>query len=208
MWQLPKGRTFLANISAQRLKKLYDKETNAKAKIRLLSAIQRKNGKSIDEIAYLLAKNRRTIHSWLVRFNERGIDAKDSKKAPGKLPSLTAKQRRELITVLERGPPHNPTGLWSTKEVRELIAKKYRRTFVKQHVWRMLVTLGYSMQRPRKQHYKKPDEKIIRDFKKKRGKKQDTIAQKDLLWVRKMKQPPASSRSSREGGQNEAVIPL
>ena len=56
MWQLPKGRDFLPRVSIQRLQKLYDLETNGKVKIRLLCAIHRKRGESIDEIAYLLSK--------------------------------------------------------------------------------------------------------------------------------------------------------
>lgn len=188
MWQLPKGKQFLPSLPVQRLQRLYNQETNAKAKIRLLCALHRKRGKSMDGIAYLLSKNRRTIHSWLVRFKERGIDGKDSKKAPGKIPSLTLKQRQELVKILERGPPHNPWGLWSTKEVRELIAKKFRRDYVKQHVWRMLVSLGFSMQRPRKRHYKRPSDEEITLFKKKQDEKRATTGRKDLLWARRMRQ--------------------
>ena len=189
MWQLPKGKEFLPAASWQRVQKLYDVETNAKAKLRLLSAIHRKKGKSIDEIAYLLSKNRRTVHSWLVCFNQRGISGKNSKKAPGKIPALTVKQRQQLVKILERGPPHNHSGLWSTKEVRELIAKKYKRTFVKQHVWRMLVALGFSMQRPRKRHYQRASDEEIAQFKKKLEEKHDITARKDLLWAHKMKRP-------------------
>ena len=195
MWQLPKGRDFLSMVSIQRLQKLYDLETNGKVKIRLLCAIHRKRGESIDEIAYLLSKSRRTVHSWLVRFRDRGIDGKDSWKAPGKIPELTLTQRRDLVRRLERGPPHNPTGLWSTKQVRDLIAKRYGRTYVKQHVWRMLDSLGFSIQRPRKRHYQRPSDDEILDFKKKLGEKHDTTGQGDLLWARKMRQPSGSSLS-------------
>lgn len=195
MWKLTKGKEFLSGISEQQLQKLYDKEKNAKAKIRLLNAIHRKKNKSIDEIAYLLSKNRRTIHSWLVRFDERGIDGKNSRKAPGKIPFLTLKQREKLISILEHGPPHNQTGLWSTKEVRDIIAKKFKRQFVKQHVWRMLVSLGFSMQRPRKRHYQRASDEEIMLFKKKLDDKQDIIGEKGLLWARKMKQHSASSLS-------------
>lgn len=193
MWNLPKGNKFLHDVPLQKIQKLYDNEKSAKAKIMLLGAIHRKKGKSIDEIAYLLSKNRRTIHSWLVRFNERGINGKDNKKAPGKIPSLTLKQRRRLIQILERGPPHNPTGLWSTKEVRELLAKKFKRTFVKQHVWRMLVSLGFSMQRPRKRHYMRASDEEITSFKKKLEENPDIIVEKGLLWARRMKQHSVSS---------------
>jgi len=193
MWNLPKGDEFLREASLQKIQKLYDNEKSAKAKIRLLGALHRKKGRSMDEIACLLSKNRRTIHSWLVRFNERGINGKDSKKAPGKVPSLTLKQRRRLIQILERGPPHNPTGLWSTKEVRELLAKKFKRIFVKQHVWRMLVSLGFSMQRPRKRHYMRASDEEITRFKKKLEGNPNIIGEKGLLWAHKMKRHSVSS---------------
>lgn len=188
MWTLPKKKEFLASTSLQRIKRLYSQEQHPKSKLRLLAAIHRKQGKSIDDIAYLLSTPRDTVYGWLRRFTARGINAKDSIKQSGRPAEITLKQRRELVKILERGPPHNPTGLWTSKEIRALITKRYKRTYVKQHVWRLLVSLGYSMQRPRKQHHKKPDEKVIREFKKKHDEKQNTTARKDLLWVRKMKQ--------------------
>ena len=99
MWNLAKGNEFLSSISLRRLQIMYDKETHAKAKLRLLSAIHRKKGKSIDEIAYLLSKSRRTIHGWLTRFQERGIVGKDSIKQSGRPATITLLQRKKLSKV-------------------------------------------------------------------------------------------------------------
>lgn len=189
MWKLAKGSTFLPKISLKRLQKIYDKEKNAKSKLRLLSAVHRKRGKSIDEIAYLLSKPRRTIHGWLTRFQKRGIDGKDSIKQSGRPATLTLTQRKNLVKDLERGPPHNQTGLWSTKELKDLLKRKYNVEFVNQHIWRLLVSLGFSMQRPRKQHYKRPKEEEITAFKKKQEEKLDITVRKDLLWAHRMRQP-------------------
>lgn len=188
MWDLAKGNGFLPEISIRRLQNMYDKEKNAKAKLRLLSAVHRKHGKSIDEIAYILSKPRRTIHGWLTRFQKRGTSGKDSLKQPGRPAALTCAQRKNLLKDLERGPPHNATGLWSTKELKNLLKRKYHVEFVNQHVWRLLVSLGLSMQRPRKQHYKKPSKNEIALFKKKLGERQNIIVRKDLLWALRMKQ--------------------
>jgi transposase len=188
MWKLTKGNTFLPKISVKKLQKMYDKEKNAKSKLRLLSAVHRKRGKSIDEIAYLLSKPRRTIHGWLTRFQKRGIDGKDSIKQSGRPATLTLTQRKNLVKDLEHGPPHNPTGLWSTKELKDWLKRKYQVEFVNQHVWRLLVSLGFSMQRPRKQHYQKPSNEEIIHFKKKLDEKRDIIVRKDLLWAHRMKQ--------------------
>lgn len=195
MWKLTKGNTFLPKISLKRLQKMYDTEKNAKPKLRLLSTVHRKSGKSIDEIAYLLSKPRRTIHGWLTKFQQRGIDGKDSIKQSGRPATLTLTQRKNLVKDLERGPPHNRTGLWSTKELKDLLKRKYKVEFVNQHIWRLLVSLGFSMQRPRKRHYKKPSEEEIATFKKKQNEKSDIIERKDLLWAHKMRQHLALSHS-------------
>ena len=188
MWKLNKGKNFLPKTSLKILQKMYDKEKNAKSKLRLLSAVHRKQRKSIDEIADLLSKPRRTIHGWLTRFQKRGINGKDSIKQSGRPATLKLTQRKNLVKDLERGPPHNRTGLWSTKELKDLLKRKYHVEFVNQHVWRMLISLGFSMQRPRKQHYKKPSEEEIATFKKKQDEKQNITVRKDLLWARRMKQ--------------------
>lgn len=188
MWSLKRGDEFLSCVSLKRLQALYNREQNVKAKLRLLAAIRRKKGESIDDIARALEKPRRTIHGWLIRLQKRGISGKDSIKQSGRPATLTLTQRKNLVKDLERGPPHNATGLWSTKELKDLLKRKYHVEFVNQHVWRLLVSLGFSMQRPRKQHYKKPSEEEIAQFKKKLDEKPDIIARKDLLWARKMKQ--------------------
>ena len=118
MWTLLKGKYFLPTNSVNQLQNLYDEEKNAKAKLRLLSAVHRKKGKSIDGIAHLLSKPRRTIHGWLTRFQMRGVSGKDSIKQFGRPATLTLTQRKNLVKDLERGPPHNVTGLWSTKELK------------------------------------------------------------------------------------------
>lgn len=187
MWNLAKGHDFLPGVSVGRLRVMYDWEKNVKSKLRLLSAIHRKQGKSIDEIAGILSKSRRTVHGWLTRFQKRGIDGKNSIKQTGRPATLTLSQRKNLVKDLERGPPHNRSGLWSTKDVRDLLKRKYHIEFVNQHVWRMLVSLGFSMQRPRKRHYKHPSNEEIAQFKKKLDDKSGITERKDLLWAHKMK---------------------
>jgi len=188
MWNLAKGKQFLPEVSLQQLKTMYAQEKKAKPKLRLLGAIQRKQEKSIDEIAYVLNTPRDTVYGWLWRFTRRGVGAKDSIKQTGRPTELSLSQRKRLVKDLERGPPHNSTGLWTTKDVRNLLEKKYGQHYVKQHVWRLLVSLGFSMQRPRKQHYQRASEDELLQFKKKLDEKRSTTVRKDLLWAHKMKQ--------------------
>ena len=109
-------------------------------------------------------------------------------KQTGRRPVLKQRQVKELVKALEKGPTHNPRGLWTTKEVREFIKKKYGISFVPQHVWRILIALGFTLQRPRKKHHKSASPEEIEHFKKSQDAKHITIARKDLLWPQKMRQ--------------------
>ena len=167
MWNLPKGNEFLPKTTLEELETLYAAEKKAKPKTRLLCAIHRKKGASIDDIAEIISQKRTTVHTTLRRFQERGINAKDALKQTGRPAFLTIRQRRELVKQLEFGPPQNRTGLWSTKEVKEHIRKKYGVTYTNVHVWELLKALGFSLQRPRPRHRKTPDAQEIDRFKKK-----------------------------------------
>lgn len=149
------------------LRRMYKEEEKAKPKLRLLCAIHRKEGKSIDEIVDFTNMKRRTVHAILKRFMERGIDAKDSIKQDGRPPKLTIKQRKKLIKKLEQGPLHNKTGLWTTKEVHNLIQKEFGVRYNQKYIWELLTAAGFSLQRPRPRNYHAPSEKEITHFKKK-----------------------------------------
>ncbi len=168
MWGLPTGERFLPKMELSKLKSLYSAEQKAKPKIRLLCAIHRKKGESIDEIAEETNLKRRTVHSILHRFCERGIEAKDSIKQDGRPSFLTIRQRKSLVRYLEeRGLLRNDGGLWTTKEVKEYIRKRYDVNYTSVHVWELLQALGLSMQKPRPKHYKHPNKENIDKFKKK-----------------------------------------
>jgi transposase len=167
MWKLPKGEDFLPNTPLYELQNLYAAEKRAKTKIRLLCAVNRKRGASIDDIAEITGLKRATVHSILRRFQERGISGKDAIKQTGRPAFLTLKQRKDLVRQLEKGPPKNRNGLWSTKEVKEYIKEKYVVEYTTVHVWELLKALGFSLQRPRPRHRKAPDKEELERFKKK-----------------------------------------
>jgi transposase len=191
MWSLPNGTKFLSSISTSQLRSMYAAEQHPKSKLRLLAAMHRRQGRSIDDIAYMISKPRRTVHGWLTRFAERGIDAKDARRQTGRPSQITLAQKRQIIKDLERGPPNNATGLWSTKEVQSLLRRKYNAIFVKQHVWRMLDQLGFALLRPRKQHHRRADAATIAAFKKKRADWCASTSDDVLSSLPKMKRPSA-----------------
>lgn len=180
IWNLPKGEDFLPRVDIEELRKLYHKEKEAKPKLRLLCVIHRKEGSSLDEIVSYTNMKRRTVHDTLRRFMDRGIDAKDSKKRSGRPSKLSEKQRKRLIARLERGPPYNRNGLWTTKEVREIIRKEYGVKYTHAHVWELLKTAGFSIQRPRPRNYNRPPDEEIKRFKKRLQCWRNVTEEKDL----------------------------
>ena len=167
MWTLPKGDSFLPKVSLRQLQRLYASEQKAKPKLRLLCAICRKEGGSLDDVAARVSMKRRTVHEILRRFDERGIKGKDSIKQEGQPYHLTLPQRKDLAQRLRRGPPNNESGLWTTKEVHAFIKKKYGITYAHTHVWTILKAGGFSLQKPRNRHYKAATPQVKADFKKK-----------------------------------------
>src|SRR3989338_6866047 len=166
MWMLKRGNSFFPTVSLKRLQKLYTEEKNVKAKLRLLTAIHRKKGDSIDEITHILEKPRRTIHGWLQRFEQRGIKGVYDKKQPGRTPKLNKSQLKKLRRELLRGPAHVPGRIWTMRLASDHIKKEYGIQYKRHNIFRLLRLLGFSVQKPRQQHYKS-DKKAQTIFKKK-----------------------------------------
>ena len=179
-WTLPKSDSFLPDASIEELQKLYSAEKKAKPKLRLLCAIRRKEGESLDQIADGLRMPRRTVHEVLRRFDQRGIAAKDSIRQAGRVPFLTLPQRKDLARRLIKGPPHNASGLWTTKEVRALIKEKYDVKYTPTHVWGLLKAGGFSLQKPRNRNYKAASPEEQARFKKRLQGWRDIIDAKGL----------------------------
>jgi transposase len=186
-WNLSKGEDFLLDVPLSEIKKIYKTEKKAKPKQRLLCAVHRKEGRSIDYIADALHMSRRTVHDTLTRFDKRGITAKDAIKQDGRPALISLNQRKALLKDLEAGPPHNKSGLWTTKEVKDLLERKYGVSFVNQHIWRIIVSLGFTMQKPRKKHHLSATNAEIEAFKKTQSRKQDITERKALSWAQKMR---------------------
>jgi len=166
---LSKGTAFLPEISEQQLRLLSRREKLRKPHLRLLAALRRKQGWTLGRIAASLEQPLMTVHGWLTRLQRRGIEALMDRKQTGRPAQLTVAQKRQLIKELERGPPHNPSGLWTTKLVQEHLRRHYGIAYVKQHVWRLLDQLGFALLRPRKRHHQRASDEEIAQFKKKRA---------------------------------------
>lgn len=168
-WNLPVGEAFLPHVSISHLKKMAANETKAAVRVRLLVALHRKQGRSIDSIAESISLHRRSVHDILHRFIKRDLKAAQSLPKSGRKKHLTNAQLKRVKNKLLKAPTaSNFEGdFWDSKMVSELIRREYRVTYTARHTTRLLSKLGFSYKKPRPVNPRKASAKEIGAFKKK-----------------------------------------
>lgn len=167
MTKTPKGEEYLPEYTEQELIDLYRKEEDQKAKIRLLAAVLRKEGMTLQEIADKIKHPLTTVGDWLRRMHLEGISRRYNTKQPGKRSRLTDDQIAELKSMLSQSPQKLgiPFAFWTTKLVRDFIEREYGISYKVRQVRNILHKLNMSCQKPRPKH-RRADEKLQEDFKK------------------------------------------
>jgi transposase len=116
---------------------------------RLRAARWLQRGIAQAEVARRVSVTRTTVSEWNAQLQAGGLDA--LKRRPRGRPSgLGEAQRRELMRALKAGALADgfPTDLWTLPRVGRLIERRFGRSYSESQVWRILVSLGFSCQRP------------------------------------------------------------
>ena len=110
------------------------------------------DGKSVVEMASELEVDRSAINRWLRWYEIEGADGLRTQRPPGASPKLDEVQRIELVALIENGPQASgySTGVWTGPMIRDLIERRFGVSYHNHHVPRLLNSLGFSVQRPRK----------------------------------------------------------
>lgn len=158
----------LPNISLKNLEKLYHIEANAKSKMRLQCAILRKERKTLEEIADVTKKPKSTVGDILMRFDKKGIVAKDAIKQNGQPRKLSDSQLKQVKRMLEKKPIEKgfPFVVWTTKLAGYAIKKIFGVVYSLRQIRNLLKKLIFSLQKQRPEHIK-ANKKLQRQFKKK-----------------------------------------
>jgi len=168
-WDLARGEEFLPDFSLDELKEQVAAEKERQPRLRLLVALNRKQDKSIDQIAESVGLHRRAVHDILHRFEERGLSAAHSLPKPGRTPHLTKKQLQDLRKHLLCSPKESGfvEGFWNSRMIRKLVRKKYNVKYCKSNVPKLLSRLGFSYKKPRATNPRRASPEEIAAFKKK-----------------------------------------
>lgn len=170
-WNLARGEEFLPDFSLDELKEMTSAEKRKQPHLRLLVALNRKEGKSIDKIANAIGLHRRAVHDILHRFEERGLKAAQAMPKPGRPKKLTTRQLNNLRERLLQLPEKSgfAEGFWNGRMVQKLVSQQYRVKYCKSNLPKLLSKLGFSYKKPRPTNPRKAPTEEIAAFKKKRA---------------------------------------
>jgi transposase len=107
-------------------------------------------GLNQSEVARRVKVVRQTVARWAKHRREHGLQALWKAGRAGRKPKLTDKDRRRLAQRLLEGPERlgYETPLWTCPRVADLIEREFGIRYHSGHVWKLLIGLGWSPQRP------------------------------------------------------------
>ena len=165
---IPKGDDFLPHTTKSKLRQTYRKETDLKAKTRLLVLIMRKEGTAIREIERTMYHPYTTVRNWLVRAVRYGLDGVYDQKRDGPECRMNQKQLGQLRDDLIAGPQKCGFGhgIWTSPLVVMHVKRKYGVKYTDRGMYDLLHRIGFSSKKPRPRHPRAASEPERDKFKK------------------------------------------
>ena len=161
-----RGALYLPEYTLDELISMYRREKNAKAKIRLLCAIHRKRGLSLQEISEITLLPVSTVSDQLKRL-ESDLSNLYDKGGRGPHEKLSKDEIHDLIAAISLSPTKSgyPAVLWTTKMVRHFIKERYGLEYTPHGIRKLLNRYGFVLLKPRPEHIK-GNKKLHERFKK------------------------------------------
>jgi transposase len=127
---------------------------------RLLAIALVVEGRSRTEAAASSGMDRQTLHDWVHRYNDEGIEGLKSRTAPGRAPALSEAQRAELKALVIQGPDPvaDKVVRWRCLDLREEVARRFSVKVDESTIGKWLNQLGLTRLQPRPFHPKKDPE--------------------------------------------------
>lgn len=102
-----------------------------------------------------------SVARWANALRQGGLEALKMRDLPGAEPKLDDGQRRRLVGILLEGPRAHgwSTDLWTTKRVATLIEREFGVAYHFNYMGRLLASLGFSWQKPRRRAREKDEER-------------------------------------------------
>ena len=121
-------------------------------------------GKTYQSVAATLNSSISSVVRWAQTFRQGGPVALRPKPTPGRPPRFSQSQKRKLLRLLERGAlaAGYTTDLWTLPRIAKLIEKHFGIRYHPGHVWRVMMSLQWTWQKPERRATHRDEETIAR----------------------------------------------
>jgi transposase len=123
-----------------------------------------RRGVKATAVARALRVSLASVGRWRKAVRLGGVKALAAKPARGRPPKLSPARRRQLLHTLARGPRRHGFGteLWTLARVAEVVYRRWHVSYHPSQVWRILVALGWSCQKPQRRARERDEARIAR----------------------------------------------
>ena len=119
-------------------------------------------GFSIGEVAEITEVHVSSVKRWWRAVAEGGSDALATKSSSGRPTKLSEEQRQQLAAIVRTGARKAgfSTDLWTCRRVAHVIRDRFGVEYHRDHVGRILHSLGFSQQKPQRRARERDEEAI------------------------------------------------
>ena len=121
-----------------------------------------KQGHSYQTVARLVQSSISSLVRWMQSFRRKGKAGLKPRPTPGRPPQMKRHQKQQLIELLQRGAraAGYSTEMWTTRRVAKQIDRHWGIAYHPGHVWKILIALGWSCQKPERRALQRNPKKI------------------------------------------------
>ncbi len=165
-----RGPGYLPNTPMAYLKRCHRKK-DIRAYDRLSAYMQRKEGKTVAEIASIVNRSKSTVHNWLVRAQEEGIRARHERGGRGRKCRLDGAQLKQISADLDGGPEmcDFESGQWNADLARQHVKEKFGVEYTKSGMRDIMKGRKFSWKKPRPENPGAASKKEQEEFKERAG---------------------------------------
>lgn len=121
-----------------------------------------KRGHSYQSVARTVQSSISSLVRWMQSFRHKGKAGLKPRPTPGRPPQMKRRQKQELVALLKAGASAAgyATEMWTARRVAEQIRRHWGIAYHPGHVWKILVGLGWSCQKPERRALQRDPGKI------------------------------------------------
>ncbi len=160
--------TVVEHHSVDELQALFRRETNARMAKRIWIIWQARLGKIEPEITAAIGLARRSVQTWVQRYNAEGLAGLQDRPGRGRPPILSAEEQQLVAQRVDQGPQEGDVCSLRGLDFQKFIEDQFGKLMSLSSVYGLLHELGYEWLVPRSKH-RKSDPAAIAAFKKSPG---------------------------------------